>query len=345
MSDKLEPRAAARSLLDQAGFVDTFELEPIPGGRNNKVWRLEAAGTPFLLKEYYWTPKDRRDRIGHEWSFLKYLEGLGCTMAPKPFAADRDNRFALLEFIGGERPQLDSVTRLDIGEAADFFATMNAGRSTASALALSPASEACFSLEEHVKTTRRRVARLEQIAPMGDLHLLALKFVAEELRPLWEIISGDILSAGGTALTSGLTRSERCLSPSDFGFHNSLRTSRDRIRFVDFEYAGWDDPAKTIADFANQPDMLLDAGLSSIFRDRALGLFLESASLEDRLRLLTPLYQLKWACICLNEFLPGGAERRAFMGLSTEREQALLEGHLARAQTMLRRAEESSARR
>ena len=38
------------------------------------------------------------------------------------------------------------------------------------------------------------------------------------------------------------------ISPSDFGFHNALRTNTGPV-FFDFEFSGWDDPAKTIIDF------------------------------------------------------------------------------------------------
>ena len=33
----------------------------------------------------------------------------------------------------------------------------------------------------------------------------------------------------------------KCISPSDFGFHNSIIDREGNINFVDFEYSGWDD--------------------------------------------------------------------------------------------------------
>ena len=45
----------------------------------------------------------------------------------------------------------------------------------------------------------------------------------------------------------------RVLSPSDFGFHNALRRPDGTIVFVDFEYFGWDDPAKMMADAMLHP--------------------------------------------------------------------------------------------
>jgi len=335
------PREIARQLLDRAGCPGEFALTAIPGGRNNRVWRLRANETDFLLKQYYWTETDRRDRMGHEWDFLRYLRGIGCTGAAKALAADREHRFALIEFIDGAPPGLSEVGEPEIVAASDFYAEMNAGRFSDAGRELPDASEACFSLQEHIETTARRVRRLEQIEPEANREVL--EFVTDELAPLWHRVHARIVmmapEAGG--LDRKLDPGERCLSPSDFGFHNSLRTPSGRLRFVDFEYAGWDDPAKTIADFANQPDMLLDSRLSDIFRARAIALFPDGASLEARLRLLTPLYQVKWACICMNEFLPAGTVRRAFTGLKTDAGPTRLAGHLERARIMAARAAKS----
>jgi hypothetical protein len=342
MSADASLREIAQGLLARAGVAGDFEMSPLPGGRNNRVWRLQAGESDFLFKQYYWTENDRRDRMGHEWDFLGYLHSIGAAAAAKAIAADPENRCALLEFIRGVQPAFEEISEQDLLAAADFFSEMNAGRFSDAGRALQPASEACFSLAAHAATAARRVERLDRIEPAGPEHRAAMGFVTETLRPLWQNVRARILD--GASECGGMDRElaagERCLSPSDFGFHNSLREAGGRLRFVDFEYSGWDDPAKTIADFANQPDMLLDARLSGLFRDRALALF-AGGSLESRLRLLTPLYQVKWACICLNEFLQSGSDRRAFTGLKTDEGPTRLGGHLDRARIMAGRAAKS----
>ena len=343
MNTEDPPREIARRLLDRVGCHGPFAIESIPGGRNNRVWRIRANETDFLLKQYYWTENDQRDRMGHEWDFLAYLHGIGITVAPQPLAADRENRCALLEFIDGAPLTLSEIGEREILSAADFFSGMNAGRFSDAGRALPAASEACFSLEEHVQTTGRRICRLVQIAPAGEVHREAVAFVSGNLLPLWARVRAQIIEMApeNGGVDRKLAPPECCLSPSDFGFHNALRMPAGRLRFVDFEYAGWDDPAKTIADFANQPDVLLDARLSAIFAARVLALFSDGPSLAARLRLLTPLYQIKWACICLNEFLPAGSDRRAFTGLRTDQGPTRLAGHLERARVMSARAAKS----
>jgi hypothetical protein len=335
----------AQVLLQRLGLGGPCEIEALPGGRNNCVWRLRTDGHEFLLKKYYWAEDDRRNRMGHEWAFLLYLQGIGCARAPRPLVADPSTRCALLEFVRGCRPQLSEVTVENAGAAADFFGEMNAGRFSEAGRALPLASEACFSLEEHLATTERRVVRLGRITPEDEAHREAISLVNGQIVPVWEKVRGFVLAGargqGGADRT--LDPQERCLSPSDFGFHNSLRQPDGTLRFVDFEYAGWDDPAKTVADFANQPDMLLEARLSDVFQQRALALFAEPGRLAARVRLLTPLYQVKWACICLNEFLPIGSSRRAFTGLRSDEGITRLSGHLERARLMGLRAAASLA--
>jgi hypothetical protein len=337
------PREVARQLLDRIGRRGDFALAALPGGRNNRVWRIRADETDFLFKRYYWAENDPRDRMGHEWDFLSYLHGIGSSAAPQALAADRENRCALIEFINGATPSLSEIAEPEILSAAEFFAGMNAARFSDAGRALPVASEACFSLEEHVETTARRVGRLDQIVLDGDVARAAREFASESLLPLWNRVRERIIEMAqqNGGMKRKLLPEERCVSPSDFGFHNSLRAPAGGLRFVDFEYSGWDDPAKTIADFANQPDMLLDSHLGDIFRARAIALFPDADSLAARLRLLTPLYQIKWACICLNEFLPAGSARRAFTGLKTDEGLTRLAGHLERARVMALRAAKS----
>jgi hypothetical protein len=116
-----------------------------------------------------------------------------------------------------------------------------------------------------------------------------------------------------------ITQSERCLSPSDFGFHNTIRSGDGRLRFFDFEYAGWDDPAKTICDFFCQPAVPVPNEWLPAFLQEIGGAF-PGGELAERVALLLHVYQTKWCCIMLNDFLPAGNQRRAFSNPALEKE-------------------------
>jgi hypothetical protein len=84
------------------------------------------------------------------------------------------------------------------------------------------------------------------------------------------------------------------------------------VRFIDFEYAGWDDPAKLISDFFCQPAVPVPMRFFNSFAQSVASCFPEPDSVVTRARLLLPVFRVKWVCILLNEFLRTGRERRAF---------------------------------
>ena len=106
----------------------------------------------------------------------------------------------------------------------------------------------------------------------------------------------------------------RTLSPSDFGFHNALETQSGEIFFLDFEYFGWDDPAKTVCDFLLHPGMALSPSLKLQFATSLVRGLPWSQGLRERVAAYYPLFGLKWCLILLNEFLPNQILRRRFAG-------------------------------
>jgi hypothetical protein len=118
------------------------------------------------------------------------------------------------------------------------------------------------------------------------------------------------VAADGQPLDAPLPIAARVLSPSDFGFHNCLATASG-LRFIDFEYAGWDDPAKTVCDFFCQPAVPVPGEHFERFLAAVISAT-GDAGIRGRVALLLPVYELKWCCIMLNEFLPVGDDRRSF---------------------------------
>ena len=342
---EISEQALATYLLRQVGLGEVRSVQPLPGGRNNRVFRLEATSGTYLLKRYYWDPADSRDRLGNEFAFLEHAARNGCRMTPRPIFADRSAHAALMEFVVGARIGLEDVDAATIEQACEFFRQTNTVAARAGAAAMPRASEACFSMAEHVATTQRRVDRVQQAGGDDAIAAAVIELVRDRLTLMWEEVKLQI-AAGWPDLAgreAPLAATERCLSPSDFGFHNSLREAGGGIRFLDFEYAGWDDPAKLICDFANQPDMILPRALSDRFCAAAIAQFDESAALARRVEALEPLYQIKWACICLNDFLPSGRRRFEFAPGKDADHRQRREFQLSQARRMLDRVASTPA--
>lgn len=310
-------------LLSKIGLDCDFKLVPLQGGRNNKVFRLDADGKNFLLKSYFFSPQDSRDRLYHEFSFTRFAWTCGICTVPKPFAGLPERRIALYEFIDG-LPANQRVTNIeDIHQASDFILSLNRHRTNNLALELPAASEACFSIEEHVINTTKRINRLSQIEVADDFDQGAKELIERILKPLWYEVSKfiDMTKKKNPLIGRTLNVEERWISPSDFGFHNAVEEKEGRLRFIDFEYAGWDDPAKLLCDFANQPDRLLEPVLSRELINSVIAQDVNPEFLHSRYLLLEPLYQIKWACIILNDFLPFGSQRREFTNLENVKAQ------------------------
>ena len=329
----LSPELIAERLLKSAGWPEAIQIQEFPGGRNNRVFRVETRKGECLLKLYFRDPSDLRDRLGHEYVLLEACRGVGIGALTKPFAKDSENGAALYEFIKGSR--VEAVGTTEILLAAKFIEKINQHRENKMFRALPHAAEACFSLKEHVGSVDRRIDRLSQMESDSNLDREARFWVEKELIPAWKKIREQIVRQKD--LEKKLDQAMRILSPSDFGFHNSLRKEDGSLVFLDFEYAGWDDPAKLVCDLANQPDRPLSLEEAEPFSSSLVEWLGARDFWRSRFRTLAPLYQIKWACIVLNDFLPFGRNRRKFQEVESS-ESARKCQQLKKAQSMLLRA-------
>lgn len=328
----LSPELIAERLLKSAGWPGVMQIQEFPGGRNNRVFRVETRKGECLLKLYFRDPSDSRDRLGHEYGFLEACRGVGIDALPNPLAKDSENGVALYEFIKGNR--VETVGSTEILLAARFIEKINQQRGNKAFRALPHAAEACYSFQEHVASVDRRIDRLNQMESDSNLDREARFWVEKELIPAWKKIREQIVRQKD--LERKLDQAMRILSPSDFGFHNSLRKEDGSLVFLDFEYAGWDDPAKLVCDLANQPDRPLSLEEAEPFSSSLVEWLGAADFWRSRFRILAPLYQIKWACIVLNDFLPFGRNRRKFQ--ETQEPEASRKHHqLNKAQGMLSR--------
>ena len=322
----------ATRLLRTAGYPGAFSLTPLAGGANNQVFRADVGGKSLVLKAYFQHPDDPRDRLGAEYAFSTFAWQNGVCALPRPLACDRQSGFALYEYIPGRKLTPEEVTADAVRQALDFYLAVNALK--AMAPELPRASEACFSLRDHFQCLERRLRRLDGIEAHGEADREAAAFAAERLAPAGAASLAAVADAAnemGLSVDAPLPREGWCVSPSDFGFHNALRTPEGRLFFIDFEYAGWDDPAKTVSDFFCQPERPVPTEHYAAFARAVVG----TETLLRRAALLLPIYRLKWCCIMLNDFLPAGGKRRRFAGGEDEQERKSRQ--LRKARQALRR--------
>jgi hypothetical protein len=305
----------AQRLLNQMAVRGDLRLSPLDGGKNNRVYLVKVNNQKYLFKKYFSHPRDPRDRLGTEFSFSSFLWRSGIRQIPEPLTMAPDCRCALFEFVDGRTLQDDEISEPHVVKAMEFLRDINREKDSIAARKLSKASDACFSIADHLACVDKRIRGLEAIPVNSDITLMAQRFVEGTLAVYWKSARETILNRLKMAAISQyhpLDWDERYLSPSDFGFHNVLLDNRGQLRFIDFEYAGWDDLAKTICDFFCQVQVPVPLRYLSRV-EHEISRFCPSAErIFDRVRLLLPAHRIKWCGIIMNEFLEIGAKRRTF---------------------------------
>lgn len=325
VSDSAALHCLVEVLLARADLGKLRRLHPLAGGANNRLFLAEGTDGQALLKVYFRHPADPRDRLRAECAFLRFAWGHGIRAVPRPLADDPEGGAALYEFIPGRPLTPIEVDQDAVAQAMTFYRALNCWRDTPEAQALPDASEACFSLEDHLGCVDRRVRGLLYVEPESPAHQEAARFADRELIPIWAEVQERVRHAAdrlGFTVSTPILPGDRRISPSDFGFHNCLRTAAGTLRFIDFEYAGWDDPAKLICDFFCQPAVPVPPACYARFASFVLEDQLQPEQARQRADLLLPVYRMKWCCILLNEFLPVSRDRRRFASdgsLATDR--------------------------
>jgi len=307
MNERAQIAEVARSLC--GGTVDN--LEEISGAGNHRVYRVDGDnGTRFALKTYFSGGHDGGARLSAEFKGLSYLWSEGLRTIPEPMAADRDAQCALFGWIDGE--SVKTPTPADIDAASDFVRSLRDIARQGAANDLPLAREACLSADELYLQVAGRRARLEREAAFrGDLSEFLRDTFDDTLHVTWSKARKGLCDAG-ISLNQDLPAAHRTLSPSDFGFHNAVRSDDGALVFCDFEYFGWDDPVKLVSDFVLHPGMAIGPRFATRFEKQAAAIFSDDPTFAVRLRLLKPLYALRWALITLNEFVPERWAQRAF---------------------------------
>jgi len=288
------------------------------GGGNNRIFRVETQRGSVAIKGYRAADGESRDRLGREWRALSLIAPRMPGSVPRPLAIDRASGWAAYEWIEGAR--IETRRASEIEAALAFLARLQELRGDPQAADLGEATEACLSAAEIRAQIDRRLARLAGVAPLAAF-LSQVATLAERLSP-----SGQ---APGS-----LPRDRQILSPSDFGFHNALRRPDGGLVFLDFEYFGWDDPAKLASDIHWHPGMTLDAQERGRFAAGLAELFADDPGYGARLAVYRPLIGLRWCLILLNEFLPEGLARRRHAGQAEDADAARAR-QLAKAQALL----------
>jgi len=339
MKQSAETCLPIAELLSQARIDCVIHtVTPSNIGGNNRIYRVETSKGIFSAKQYFRHEGDQRDRLSAEYDFLQYAGKATTSFVPQSYACNREAGWALYEYIEGAHIPAGQVEWRHVQQAITFFQALNESKSRKAARSLPFASEAVFSVADHLTIAAGRIDCLHKaLSNANDGDQAAIQFL-EELQYFWTLLASQTEAAATESgwLNKPLDKEQYCISPSDFGFHNALIKADGGIQFIDFEYAGFDDPAKMAVDFFAQPAVPVPAE----FYDRFVHFTMQSFPDPDRLiwrtKLLQPVHQVKWCCIVMNVFLPIHMARRKFANLKLD-ETVFKHAQLNKAKQILKK--------
>jgi len=277
-------------------------IKPVIGGRNSRIFRVDNGVDSFALKFFRSDANNTRDRFEAETSALKLFadNGLGCT--PRIVAQDRENNCILMEWVEGNK--IVEFGLEDVDALSNFVKTVHEITKQQKGKRIRFATEACLNGNEIVMQIKRRLERLE---PASKSHQGLQEFLQTDFIPAFKKItywSEKEYNKNGMNFHQDTLPEQLTLSPVDIGFHNCLRTN-DKLYFLDFEFFGWDDPVKLVADTLQHPGSTLGKENNEYLAFRLRTIFEIDQQFSIRLKCLYLLFGLKWCMIMLNPFLPG----------------------------------------
>jgi hypothetical protein len=188
----------------------------------------------------------------------------------------------------------------DIDAACAFFARLNSDRYQAKRHVHLAAADGHLRLTEHLQNVEERLSamRCNHLPAEHKQHAVTL---LQQLTARVEAVKHWVdESIRNWQVPDAIDEQQLVVSPSDFGFHNAIRTASG-VRFIDFEFSGWDDPAKAVADFMLQPRIPLHFKTSPLLEAVPSS---TRALVSMRVMVLTPILRVKWLCIILSVFQP-----------------------------------------
>lgn len=283
--------------------IDDNALSMVSNGVNGNKFKIYIDKKKFFLKIYPNDEFNRHDRIKSELSFINFLKLNNLNNFPEIISHNRKENWIIFDWIEGTK--IKNVSRREVKNLIDFLIDIQSFKIKEKSLLLPIASEACFSLVDHQSLIYQKAKNtLSKIQLFKNIDKDLIKTINTKFSIMLNLlreIKNDYYYKK-EFWENKLNSSQRCISPSDVGFHNILNSS-DKFIFFDFEFAGIDDPCKLIVDLIIQPDYPIPFKYTYLIKD-LINLYKNKIPfLEIRLKIIFQLYQIKWFCIILNPII------------------------------------------
>ena len=280
-----------------------MKTEIIKSGKNNLVKKIYYDEKIYVHKKYSKAKGNgiKYSRYWSETSFLNLLRKKKIKNLPSIISTNSYTQENVFNYINGRK--INKSTKKDILQCVSFIKKINQDTLKNKNINYKKATEACISIADHIKTADRRISMLSKYSKNYGVYKKANFFVNNILKKKLNAVKKDIFkSFSKKEIKKKLNKKNLILSPSDFGFHNIIKKNK-KLYFIDFEYAGMDDPVKLISDFICQPDCKLSKSQSFYFYKNIIKILPNKENVSKRLKAVINVHRIKWCCVILSEIL------------------------------------------
>jgi hypothetical protein len=310
-------------------------------GTNNRLYRLELAeGAPLLAKRYV---RDRWDRLGTEFPALALLAARGVGGVPRPLLRSDAHLYGVYSFEPGVRKAPSELTEADARAAAGLAARLHGfgpdggdGGASGEGVAEGPAKQErgslsgpsngqsggigladarCLSVADQVRMIGARLRAYEETVAAPGCDAAVRAFAAEVDVPaaVARLVAAATEGLTEDGVAAALPRAAWRLNSYDYGPHNWLFDEGGGMTVVDFEGAGWDDPARMVMGCVSH---IGSQGLSAAAVAAFLGRYAEARGLSAaemrRFERVGMLFDAEWAAVFASAMAPDVVEAKRF---------------------------------
>jgi hypothetical protein len=270
------------------------DVKKIYSGINSQVYRFNNLKKKIVLKIYPSKDKQLLKRIQTEVKALIFLNKKKL-LVPKIYQCFDDFNCCFFLFCEGKKNFRINSHLID--QACSFIKKLFKLSKEKKIPLFLNAKEACFSPSQICLQIEKKLNFLLNIKKK-KLNI----FLIKKFKKFYDKNKQRSILELNSQFNKKIKSSNKILSPSDFGFHNTI-LNKDELYFIDFEYFGWDDSIKLICDFYWHPGNKINKTLKIYFLNKMIKFFSKKyKNFEKRLNILLPLYGLRWILIMLNCF-------------------------------------------
>tara|TARA_Y100001968_G_scaffold330748_1_gene383456 strand:+ start:193 stop:1197 length:1005 start_codon:yes stop_codon:yes gene_type:complete len=267
----------------------------------NALQLIDKENKKYFLKIFLNNFLNKHKRLKSELSFINFLTENNLGNIPHVVFFNRKKNWILYDWVNGKK--IDKIDKSDAQGLIDFLYKININKFRDN---LPNASEACFSILEHKQLINSKIensiSKLMLIKNIDNNLIFQAINALKKKQYLLENIFAEQSLLNKKIIEEKLERHQKCLSPSDIGFHNILN-SEGKLIFLDFEYAGIDDPFKLIADIILQPDHGMPENYIYLLKKLINLIKSDIPHFERKLKIILEFYKVKWFCIIFNPLI------------------------------------------